>query len=76
LYRAFAEFQRDTSFENTIKGTNAARRRGKPIGRPPALSSETVVEVYRQHNQKNVPKIELAKRCGVSRSTFARRFIG
>ncbi|MGD1888364.1 MAG: recombinase family protein [Cohaesibacteraceae bacterium] len=42
LFSAFAEFQRDIIVENTIAGLEAARKRGKRLGRPRIPTSQRV----------------------------------
>lgn len=74
LFSAFAEFQRDIIVENTIEGMNAARRRGKHLGRPYALDEYAIVEAHRCYMQDKTSKKELAARCGVSRITLDRAF--
>ena len=72
LFSAFAEFQRDIIVENTTAGLEAARRRGSRLGRPKALSAETILAAQRIIAQENISISEAAKRCGVSRSTLRR----
>lgn len=72
LFSAFAEFQRDVIIENTLAGVEAARRRGKTLGRPRLLSIEAVLEAHRQIHQNGVRTDEIAARLGVSRMTLSR----
>lgn len=74
LFSAVAECQRDMIVENTIEGLAAARRRGKRLGRPPALSDEQIAEAHRHHCRFGTPIPELADRLGVSRMTLTRGF--
>lgn len=72
LFSAFAEFQREVIVENTIAGLEAARRRGKPIGRPRSLSPRSVALAHEMLSQHGLsPKI-VATRLGVSRPTLDR----
>lgn len=72
LFSAFAEFQREVIVENTIAGLEAARRRGKPIGRPRSLSPQSVALAHEMMSQRGLsPKI-VATRLGVSRPTLDR----
>jgi len=41
---AFAEFERRTLIQRTREGLEAARRRGKRLGRPPKLSPDQIAE--------------------------------
>ncbi len=72
LFSAFAEFQREIIVENTVAGLEAARRRGKPIGRPRSLDPQAVVLAHEAVVQKGVSRKEVAKRIGVSRMTLDR----
>ncbi|QPH54750.1 recombinase family protein [Pontivivens ytuae] len=72
LFSAFAEFQRDIIAENTQAGLDAARRRGKRLGRPPVIDLETVLEAHRLIAQDDVSLAEAARRLGVSRATLGR----
>ncbi|MFG5379700.1 recombinase family protein [Yoonia sp. R2-816] len=72
LFSAFAEFQRDIIAESTTAGLEAARRRGSKLGRPKALTIETLLAAQRIIAQENVSIAEAAKRIGASRSTLRR----
>ena len=72
IFSAIAEFQRELIRENTVQGIQAARARGKQIGRPFALNEMEILEAHRQIKQKNVPIGEAAHRSGVSHSTLTR----
>ena len=47
LFAALAEFERSIIRERTRSGLQAARRRGRLGGRPPALSRQDLVEARR-----------------------------
>lgn len=72
VFSAVAEFQREIIVENTIAGMNAARRRGKRIGRPPSLTVKETAQAYRLHIQRGLSKSEIAARYGVARTTLDR----
>ncbi|MGH1351805.1 MAG: recombinase family protein [Methyloligellaceae bacterium] len=74
LFSAFAEFQRDIIIENTLHGIEAARRRGKHLGRPRKLDEEAILEGHRLFTQQQVSMKDIAARLGVSHSTLARSF--
>lgn len=74
LFSAFAEFQRDIIIENTLHGIEAARRKGKHLGRPRKLDEEAIIEGHRLLTQQQVPMKDIASRLGVSHSTLARSF--
>ncbi|MCG8604014.1 recombinase family protein [bacterium] len=74
VFSAVAEFQRDMIRENTVYGLQAARRRGKQLGRPFSLDELTILEAHRLVMQDDVPISETASRCGVAHSTLTRAF--
>ena len=66
---AFAEFERSLIGQRRKEGLEAARKRGKQIGRRKSLSDEDLSEIV-QKLSKGVPKSDLAKEYGVSRTTL------
>lgn len=74
VFSAVAEFQRDLIHETTVLGLQAARERGKVIGRPHALDASAVAEAHRLVVQDGLSVSEAARRLGASRSTLARSF--
>ncbi len=55
---AQAEFERSNLIKRTKEGMKAAKRRGKHIGRPRALSREQIKQVHEWREEgKNVPAI-------------------
>lgn len=72
LFSAFAEFQRDNIVENTLAGLEAARRRGKKLGRRPSLGIEIVLAAHRAIHQDGETIAEVARRTGTARSTLRR----
>jgi len=74
LFSAFAEFQREVIVENTIAGMEAARKRGKPIGRPRSLDPQTVAIAHEAIMQKGQNRTDIADTLGVSRITLDRSF--
>ena len=72
LFSAFAEFQRDIIAENTVQGLAAAKRRGRRLGRPKALTAEALLEAQRMTAQDGMSISEAARRLGVSRPTLSR----
>lgn len=72
LFSAFAEFQRDIIVENTLCGIEAARRAGKPIGRPRAMTARQIVQARRIIAEQKLSRAQIAKRLGVSRMTLHR----
>lgn len=74
VFSAVAEFQREIIVENTIAGMNAARRRGKTIGRPPKLTAEQTAYAHKTYMRRKLSKEEIAVRYGISRITLDRAF--
>lgn len=74
LFSAFAEFQRDIIVENTNAGLEAARKRGKGLGRPRLLSADDICAAYEQINCGGQKLSEMASKLGVSRMTLSRAF--
>jgi len=74
VFSAVAEFQREIIVENTIAGMDAARRRGKQIGRPYSLTPDQIAGAHSAITQDGRSKAELALALGVSRMTIDRAF--
>ncbi len=72
VFASIAEFERDRISERTREGLDAARRRGRVGGRPPALSKDQKAEVRRMRDEdgKSVP--EIARLFRVSPATVRR----
>ncbi|ODA66592.1 DNA-invertase hin [Methyloligella halotolerans] len=74
IIAAVAEFQRDIIRENTCQGIEAARRRGKQIGRPHALDLEAILATHRDILENGTPIHIAAQRLKVSHATLGRAF--
>ena len=74
IFAAVAEFGRDLIRENTKNGLDAARKRGKRLGRPPILDEVTTFEAHRFMQQEGVSLEDVAERFNVSSATLNRRF--
>ncbi|MEM7776516.1 MAG: recombinase family protein [Pseudomonadota bacterium] len=74
IFSAIAEFQRDIIVENTHAGLEAARKRGKRLGRPPLLSIDDIVTAHYRLVKHGDAIARLAQELGVSRMTLARGF--
>ncbi len=72
LFSAFAEFQREIIVENTVAGIEAARRRGKPVGRPRNLDLQAVTLAHEAIMQKGTRREDVANNLDVSRMTLDR----
>ena len=71
VLNAVAEFERDLLIERTHAGLDRARKSGKRIGRPFALSEEDRRKV-RERLAANEPVARLAREFGTSRQTIMR----
>lgn len=69
---AIAEFERDLNQERTIAGLEAAKRRGKRLGRPPALTLEQVTHANREIDSGRETIGGMASILGVDRKTLRR----
>lgn len=67
-----AEFERALIQERTVAGIQAARRRGKRHGRPPALSPEQVANAKREIDAERETVGGMASILGVDRNTLSR----
>lgn len=69
---ALAEFERDLISERTTAGMAAARRRGKRLGRPSALSGAQVAHAKRSIEKGDETLSGMASMLGVHRNTLRR----
>ncbi len=76
LFAALAEFERSVIRERTRSGLQAARRRGRLGGRPPALASQDLVEAKALLRDPAITVAQVAKRLGVAPSTLYRHLPG
>ncbi len=72
VFASIAQFERERIVERTKEGLEAARKRGRVGGRPPALSSAQKVEVKRMRDVEMRPIPEIAALFGVSDKTIRR----
>lgn len=72
VFASIAQFERERISERTREGLDAARRRGRVGGRPPALSSAQRVEVRRMRDEELRPLPEIAQLFRVSVKTIRR----
>lgn len=72
VFASIAQFERERISERTKEGLEAARRRGRVGGRPPALSAAQKVEVRRMRDQELRPLPEIANLFRVSVKTVRR----
>jgi DNA invertase Pin-like site-specific DNA recombinase len=72
VFASIAQFERERIAERTKEGLEAARRRGRVGGRPPALSLAQRAEVRRMRDEENRPLPEIAALFKVSTKTIRR----
>jgi DNA invertase Pin-like site-specific DNA recombinase len=69
---AFAEFERRTLIQRTKEGLEAARRRGKRLGRPPKLTPVQITEARRRLSVSEEKISRIAEELGVAPWTLTR----
>lgn len=72
VFASIAQFERERISERTREGLEAARRRGRVGGRPPALSPAQRAEVRRMRDEEQRPLPEIAQLFRVSTKTIRR----
>ena len=72
VFASIAQFERERIVERPKEGLEAARRRGRVGGRPPALSPAQKAEVRRMRDVEMRPIPEIAALFGVSDKTIRR----
>lgn len=72
IFSAVAEFERCLISERTRFGLQAARKRGKRLGRPRLLPDHCVYEAHILISEHGVTVADMSAQLGVSRSTLTR----
>lgn len=72
VFASIAQFERERISERTKEGLEAARKRGRVGGRPPALSADQRAEVRRMREEDGKSLPEIARLFGVSVPTVRR----
>ena len=72
VFASIAQFERERISERTKEGLEAARKRGRVGGRPPALSPVQAAEVRRMRDEENRLVPEIAALFKVSTKTIRR----
>ena len=72
VFASIAQFERERISERTKEGLEAARKRGRVGGRPPALSAAQRIEVRRMRDDELRPIPEIADLFKVSDKTIRR----
>lgn len=72
VFASIAQFERERISERTREGLEAAKRRGRVGGRPPALTAAQRIEVRRMRDEELRPLAEIASLFKVSARTVRR----
>ena len=72
VFASIAQFERERISERTKEGLEAARKRGRVGGRPPALSAAQKAEVRRMRDEECRPLPDIARLFKVSMKTIRR----
>ena len=72
VFASIAQFERERISERTKEGLEAARKRGRVGGRPPALSTAQRAEARRMRDEELRPLPEIAQLFRVSAKTIRR----
>ncbi|WP_068317728.1 recombinase family protein [Polycladidibacter hongkongensis] len=72
VFASIAHFERRRIAERTREGLEAARKRGRIGGRPPALTPDQKAEVIRMRDEESRPLREIASLFKVSTQTVRR----
>ena len=73
IISALAEFERGFLSQRTKEGLEAARRKGKRIGRPPKLTKRQIMNAHRKIENEDGGLKEIAGQYGVHPWTLSRR---
>ncbi len=74
ILAGFAQYERRILSRRTKEGIEAARRKGKRIGRPPLLDLKTVQQAHHSITKEHHTCGHVARTLGVSRMTLQRAF--
>lgn len=72
IFASVAEFQRQIILENAAEGREAARRQGKPAGRPKVNQDKLGYALHLYSSEESKSVSEICKETGISRSTLYR----
>ena len=72
VFASIAQFERERINERTKEGLQAARKRGRVGGRPPALTADQKVEVRKMRDEEGRGIAAIARLFKVSETTVRR----
>lgn len=72
IFASVAEFQRQIILENAAEGREAAKKQGKPIGRPKVSQSKLEYALHLFEHSKDKSVAEICAETNISRSTLYR----
>ncbi|MBT3272119.1 MAG: recombinase family protein, partial [Spirochaetales bacterium] len=72
IFAALSELERDTIRERQKEGIEAARRRGKHLGRPRIIEPDNWAAVYEKWKSGMIPAVGAMKTLDLSKATFYR----
>lgn len=72
IFASIAEFQRDCINENASAGREAAKRQGKPIGRPRVDQDALDMALHMFQHDADKSVADICKKTGIGRSTLYR----
>jgi len=72
VFASIAQFERERISERTREGLQAARKRGRIGGRPPALTADQKAEARRMRDEEGRSIAEIARLFKVSQTTVRR----
>lgn len=75
VFASMAEFERDVIRERTMAGLEAARTRGRKVGRKPAMNERKIALASKLMNDRDTSISEVCEAVGVSRATLY-RYVG
>lgn len=72
IFAALSELERETIRERQREGIEAARKRGKHLGRPPVQTPENWDRIYAAWKKGGITAVDAMGKLGLSKATFYR----